>query len=769
MKKRLHNKTTFCQTGAVTGLLFLFLIMIPAPALAQKGSEPATPSVIPRPAKLEVKSGVFTLSPRTTFAVDSKYAESLAVGEELAARLKQATGYAVGPAKSGKGGRGTIVLRTNDKLSRLGEEGYTLSVSKNSATIEAFKPAGLFYGVQTLYQLLPPQIEKPETTTGISWTIPCLKIEDQPRFRWRGVHLDVGRHYYPKEFILKYLDIMAAYKMNTFHWHLTEDQGWRIEIKKYPRLTEVGAWRRETMYDGKPHGGFYTQEEIREVVAHAKSRFITVVPEIEMPGHCQSALAAYPELSCSGGPFKVGTEWGVIHDVYCAGKEETFEFLQNVLTEVFDLFPGEFVHIGGDEVPKTRWQNCIYCQARIKVEELADEKELQSYFIRRIEKFLNANGKRLIGWDEILEGGLAPNATVMSWRGIVGGIEAAKSGHDVVMTPTSHCYFDYYQAQGGEPRTIGGYLPIDKVYSYEPVPSELTPEEARHILGAQANVWTEYQPNSGQVEYMLLPRMLALSEVVWTKKELRSFGDFTRRIVPQYDRLAAMGTEFRLPPPIGLEGKKILTEPPAVSIQPPFPGAEVRYTLDGSDPTPASPLLTAEPIEITTSALLQARTVLAGGRMSRTASTSFSIVDPSLNGLEYAYYEGAWYKIPDFASLTPVRTGQALDITLEPAEARTDNFALLFKGFIQIPSAGEYTFTIQADDGASIKIGDREVVRNDGLFSIWEVSGKVALEAGRQPIEVAYLQKSGGRRLDIYCEGPGTAKQLLPAHWLFRK
>ncbi|MCK5737858.1 family 20 glycosylhydrolase, partial [bacterium] len=361
--------------------------------------------------------------------------------------------------------------------------------------------------------------------------------------------LDVGRHFFPVSFIKKYIDVMALYKLNTFHWHLTEDQGWRIEIKKYPRLTSVGSKRAESQGDGIPHAGYYTQNEVRDVVAYAASRFVTVVPEIEMPGHSKAALAAYPELSCTGGPFDVETRWGVHSDVYCAGSEKTFEFMENVLLEVMDLFPGEVIHIGGDECPKARWEKCPKCQQRIADESLANEHELQSYFITRIEKFVNSHGRNINGWDEILEGGLAPNAAVMSWRGMQGGIEAANAGHNVVMAPTSFCYFDYYQAKSGEPKAIGGYLPLEKVYSFEPVPAEIAPEKEHFIIGAQANLWTEYIPTPEHAEYMLLPRMCALAEVVWSPKELRYWPDFKNRMEIQYQRLTELGLNFRVPTP----------------------------------------------------------------------------------------------------------------------------------------------------------------------------------------------------------------------------
>ncbi|MBM3285556.1 MAG: beta-N-acetylhexosaminidase, partial [Candidatus Aminicenantes bacterium] len=443
-------------------------------------------------------------------------------------------------------------------------------------------------------------------------------------------------------------------------------------------------------------------------------------------------------------------------------------FLEGVLAEVIELFPGEFIHIGGDEVPKLRWQNCVKCQERIKAEGLADEAELQSYFIRRIEKFLNLRGKRLIGWDEILEGGLAPNAAVMSWRGVAGGIEAARSGHDVVMSPTSHCYFDYYQGTYDEPRAIGGFLPVERVYSYEPIPVELSPGEAKHVLGAQANIWTEYMPVFEQVEYMLLPRLLALSEVVWTRKDLRDFRDFSARLISHYDRLAAMGVNFRLPPPESAGGRRISFIPITIELGQPYPGAIVRYTLDGSEPALDSPLYSL-PIEITRSAILKARTFLAGGRASRTLRTFISLLDAEKNGLEFAYYEGSWPGLPDLQGLIPLKKGRVYDLSLEAVEPRERDFALAFQGFIDIPSAGDYTLTLLSDDGAAVRIGDREVVRNAGLFGVREMSGKIALEPGRYPVSVAYFQRSGGRQLDVWMEGPGMEKQPLPPHWLFVK
>ena len=434
-------------------------------------------------------------------------------------------------------------------------ESYRLSVTTEGITLNAADYAGLFYGLQTLSQLMPPDAVTSSDVS--SFDLPVLEIDDAPRFTYRGVHLDVARHFFPPEFIKHYIDLLALYKINRFHWHLTEDQGWRIEIDQYPKLTEVAAFREQTQIghgldefqgDGVRYGGFYTKEEIREIVAYAQARNVMIIPEIEMPGHATAALAAYPELACTEGPFEVAMTWGIFEDIYCP-YEETFEFLENVLLEVIDLFPGDYIHIGGDEAPKTRWEESEYVQDLMVREGFNDVEQVQGYFIRRIEKFLNEQGKRLIGWDEIIEGGLPPNATVMSWRGTIGGIEASRRGHDVVMTPYSHLYLDYYQSadQENEPFAIGGFLPLDTVYSYEPVPSQLRERDKTRIIGAQANVWTEYMKTGEHVEYMLLPRMLALAEVVWSPAEAKNFTSFLKRIEWHLDRFDALGVNYREP------------------------------------------------------------------------------------------------------------------------------------------------------------------------------------------------------------------------------
>ncbi len=502
-------------------------------------------AIIPKPAEYIPKQGIFELNADCNLQIDQNNEDEVRISGFFNDYLQEMYGFKMNINSEGK----KVVLKIISQLN-LGKEGYLMKVSPESIVITASDPNGLFYGIQSLKQLLPLE------TANNSLSVPCVDIKDKPRFAWRGNMLDVGRHFFPVSFIKKYIDILAMYKINTFHWHLTEDQGWRIEIKKYPLLTEISHWRDETMVghynsgqgmDGIGYGGFYTQDQCREIVKYAAERYITVVPEIEMPGHSSAALAAYPNLGCTGGPYKVKGTWGVHKDVYCAGKEETFKFLQDVLDEVMDIFPSEFIHIGGDECPKDAWEKCPDCQKRIKDEGLENEHVLQSWFITRIDKYLSSKGRRLIGWDEILEGGLAPEASVMSWRGIKGGIEAAKQHHDVVMSPTTHMYIDHYQSEDkdNEPLAIGGFLPVEKVYSYEPIPEELSAEEAKYIMGVQSNLWTEYVATTKKAEYMLLPRLQAEAEVAWTSPELKDFSDFEKRLNIDYKRLEKLDINFR--------------------------------------------------------------------------------------------------------------------------------------------------------------------------------------------------------------------------------
>lgn len=514
--------------------------------------------------------------------------------EFLASYVKAQTGIEL-QVQAGEGGKGGIVLQLG--LANDNPEAYQLKVDANQVVISSPSEAGVFYGIQTLRKAV-------DVAEGSNVELPAVEIKDQPRFGYRGMMLDVGRHFFSMDEIKTYIDMMALHNINRFHWHLSEDQGWRIEIKKYPKLTEIGSMRKETVighnsgkYDGKPYGGFYTQEQAKEIVAYAAERYITVIPEIDLPGHMQAALAAYPELGCTGGPYEVWTQWGVSDNVLCAGNDQTIQFIKDVLAEIVEIFPSEYIHVGGDECPKVKWSTCPKCQARIKALGLKSdnkhtkEERLQSYVIHEAEEFLNSKGRKMIGWDETLEGGLAPNATVMSWRGEAGGIEAAKQHHDVVMTPNTYLYFDYYQSKDTEtePMAIGGYLPIERVYSYEPMPKSLSPEEQKYIVGVQANLWTEYIPDFKQVQYMVLPRMAALSESQWCAPEKKNYEAFLQRVSRLVNIYAKNGWNYATHIFDVMLDLKPNTETGTLdAVARTIDNAPIYYTLDSSEPTTAS-------------------------------------------------------------------------------------------------------------------------------------------------------------------------------------
>jgi hexosaminidase len=512
-------------------------------------------AIIPAVKELQHSPGHFTIT-STTEIMAGPLARPVAY--MLADQLRASTGFEIHvraePVEENIPRQ--CILFATKAAPNTSSEGYGLAVSSDGVVVRATDEAGFFYGMQTLLQLLPAAILAKKPVPAQDWYVPCLHIQDQPRFAWRGFMLDVSRHFFTPSEIKQLLDAMALHKLNTFHWHLTDDQGWRIEIKKYARLTSVGAWRKGVGFNLDPksttaygadgrYGGFYTQADVRDLVAYARARHITIVPEIDVPGHSSAALAAYPEFSCSGGPYSTDMSEAVVPGIFCPGKEETFEFLENVLSEVMDLFPGEFVHIGGDEVSKQNWRNCPKCHTRMINEGLSDVSQLQRYFTRRIEKFIESRGKRVIGWSEVQADGLSKSSVIMDWTG--GGPEAVRSGHDVVMVPEEYCYLDLYQLRNRatEPPAAGGYLPLRKVYRFEPFPAGLTIEQQRHVLGAQANLWTEYISSLSHAEYMIFPRLCALAEVVWSPKESRDLEDFSRRLLTDERRLEQLGINYR--------------------------------------------------------------------------------------------------------------------------------------------------------------------------------------------------------------------------------
>lgn len=583
-------------------------------------------NIIPRPQQVNVSNDApFTLSAKTVISLGTNSQNMKRNANMLASYIEQATG--IRPAV-GKSKNGTAIVLTIDKTIA-NAEGYKLDADAKQIRIAGASAAGVFYGIQTLRKSLPLVNGKASKVS-----IPAVHIADAPRFAYRGTHLDVSRHFVTADSVRQFIDMLALHNINRFHWHLTDDQGWRIEIKKYPLLTQIGSKRAQTVighnsgkYDGKPYSGFYTQKQIRDIVKYAADRYITIVPEIDLPGHMQAALAAYPDMGCTGGPYEVWQKWGVSDNVLCAGNNKTLTFIDNVLKEITKLFPSKYIHVGGDECPKTQWQKCPKCQARIKALNLeakdghSAEERLQSYIITHASNYLKSLGRNTIGWDEILEGGLAEGATVMSWRGESGGIAAAKQHHDVVMTPNSYLYFDYYQSldKANEPLAIGGYLPLETVYSYEPMPKELTADEARHIIGVQANIWTEYMPTFKQMQYMALPRLAALSEVQWSQPALKDYNSFTNRLTEfthMYDRLGYNYAKHLYNVAIHVDSDNKWRE---ILIHMTTAGnAEIRYTLDGTEPTANSTLYTGA-IVLQKSAKIRAAAFRDGKRSSVTS------------------------------------------------------------------------------------------------------------------------------------------------------
>lgn len=577
--------------------------------------------IVPYPNHLTTQQGEFVFNNSTKLLLSSNLdAASKKVAQQFANDLRVASSISFPIIEVGeeKLSHSSVAFMYQ---SELGHEAYKLVVTPKHVVIKASDAAGFFYGVQSLKQLLPLSIFTQKSVANEKWVLPCIKINDAPRFQYRGMLLDVGRHFFSVEEIKKYIDILSIHKINTFHWHLTEDQGWRIEIKRYPKLTQIGSIRKKTMigkewntFDTTPYGGYYTQDQIRDIVAYASDRAITIIPEIDLPGHMMGALASYPELGCTGGPYDVSGQWGVRDDVLCVGKDSTFTFIENVLDEVLALFPSNYIHIGGDECPKVRWEQCPACQVKIKELGFKSDKKhkaehyLQSYAISRVEKFLNSRGRQIIGWDEILEGGLAPNATVMSWRGMDGGIEAARQRHDVIMTPNSHVYFDHYQSLDyqQEPLSIGGYSNVERVYSLEPVPSALKGGKRKYVIGVQGNLWTEYIADNAHLEYQLLPRLAALSEVQWTKPENKKWTKFLERMDYATQLYGGMGYNFAKHI-FDIEGQ-YLVNPKRECVEATLKtqgDRPIYYTLDGTGPSENSQLYTA-PIQITKTSTLKA-------------------------------------------------------------------------------------------------------------------------------------------------------------------
>ncbi len=717
-------------------------------------------SIIPEPSLIQLSKGNFNLAPNVALYYND--AEAKKSAELFREFVLIRCGFKLKLINSNKIRSNSISFRHDISAK---EQAYELTVEKDRIKL-AGKSNGLFYGVQTLQQLIPLRKGSNEIH------IPVVSIQDSPRFDYRGLMLDVSRHFFSVPYLKRFLDVMAHFKMNKFHWHLTDDQGWRMEIKRYPKLQTVAAWREPTeMEKNSPYvkdrryGGFYTQSELKEVIAYAAKRHITVIPEIEMPGHSSAALTAYPKLGCTGGPYTVQKQGGVYKDVYCGGKDLTFEFLQNVLSEVIDVFPSEYIHIGGDETPKDNWIKCPHCQSRIKREGLKDEHELQSYFVQRIEKFVNSKGRKIIGWDEILEGGLAPNATVMSWRGESGGIAAARQKHDAIMSPYTFLYFDYYQSNfKSEPPAFPALLPLQTVYGYEPLSESLRDDEHKYIKGVQGNTWTEMIVDEKHVDYMVYPRALAASEIGWSAPSKKDYTKFLQKLSIRLADLDARQVSFRIPEPEDLRDSVTTQEQLELDFKPSVQDAIVYYTLDGTDPSPMSKrcgpfrisLVDNEPV------IIKAMTVLQSGRQSRVYSASYTkkaykAATPTstvTKGLAFKSKFGIVQNAKEINISRPDTSGIASSFSTIPFGERT-KFYVQYEGYLHADEDAVYKFKVKSDDGAVLYLDDEITVDNDGEHGPVEKQGVAPLRKGYHKIRLQYFDSGGGKHLSVSVEKNG--------------
>ncbi|WP_312348720.1 family 20 glycosylhydrolase [Stenotrophomonas acidaminiphila] len=755
--------------SAFRPLLFVIALACPTPSPA---TAPTPPSVVPLPARMEVQPGRYRPGATLRIATqgDPARVDALRV---LAGDILQAAWQR--PLDTAGSRAPADLTLTLDADAGANPDGYTLRVDERGIRLRAAGDAGLFHGLQTLRQLLA------DGGDGIAH----VTIDDAPRFAWRGLHLDVARHLFPMDYIKRQLELMARYKFNVLHWHLTDDQGWRLEIKRYPKLTEVGAWRAQTAlhrrdgritYDGTRYGGFYTQAQAREIVEYARRLHITVVPEIEMPGHTVAVQAAYPELACTPGPFQVRVDWGVDDNVVCPG-EATFTFIENVLDEVMAIFPSEYIHLGGDEAPIVRWQQSPLAQEIIRREGLKDEHALQGWFMRRVERYLQQHGRRMLAWDEMLAGDPAKSTTIMAWRSIGEGIEAARRGHDVVMTPVSYSYFDYCQSRAADEPYCPQYLPLRQVYAFEPVPAQLTPAQAAHVRGGQANLWTEHIRTPQAAEYMLWPRALAMSEVLWSARDRRDWDDFAARLGPQLAALGRMGVNYRVPEVLGLDGDVLtLASTATLALRSPLDDTAIVVTTDGSEPTADSPRyagplaldLAQGPVQVA------ARLLTADGRLGPTMRAGYArtTLQPAAAasdgarrpGLQRDYFEALVQKTDDLPGTRPTRSDTA-DVIDLPDFARQERFGLRYRGVVRVPTDAVYRFSLASDDGARLWLDDTVVIDRDGPQSPGTTHGSRALARGAHGFELRYFQGGGDRVLALQVSVDSGEPVPVPRSW----
>jgi len=753
----------------------LFLVFCSPIAIAQT---PATRlKIIPAPNNIKYTAGEFIFSQKTNIYIKNKQDKVL---EFFTAYLKNQRNYTnkiiqLAP-KNLTGLKNAIIIQVSDE-GELPSEGYKLIVNKDKVVIRG-RGAGLLYGINTFLQLMPVENSN-------SYKIPGIEIVDQPRFGYRGLMLDVSRHFYSVKDVKKIIDLMSFYKLNTFHWHLVDNEGWRIQIDKYPKLTSVGGFRKDNfvsfnrdLMDSTTYGGFYTHDDIKDVVKYATERYITIVPEIEMPAHSMAALRAYPELKVNM-PEK-STNPASYYYLYNP-TEETFKFLEDVLSEVVDLFPGKYIHIGGDEADKIPWQETEFTQNLIRDKNLKDVHGLQSYFIQRIEKFLNSKGKSIIGWDEILEGGLAPNAAVMSWRGLEGGIASARQKHTVIMTPaTNGMYFDYAQSRSPqEPVNIGGYTTLSKTYAYDPVPSILTEDEKKYIIGVQANVWTEFIATPGKLQYMLFPRMLALSEIAWTNTSEKDFNNFKNNAVPAHlYSLDKQGINFRVPEATEVTDTLTTGSRCTIKLFSPIPGSKIYYTINGRTPGDTDFEYTDSLtffIPANEKRELQSVVVTSTGRRSIVTKTIMLNKAPAIAtnvpnaepGLSYKFIAGNFKSVDQLDTAVVVTKGIAPDLSLIKFKEKNNTFGLIYEGFIKVEDTGIYSFSLASDDGSKLYINDELIIDNDLSHAVTEKNGNIPLSSGYHKIKIKYFDAGDAYSLMVFMNLSNMPKTALPVNALF--
>lgn len=772
------NLFMYKKSRLLLGLISVFLTTV----LKAQDADPNM-GIIPAPVSVKKNAGNFVLSRETALLADSIDNKAVLF---LADYLQNKTALRIQPKQfSGQSNNNSLVL-TSVGAESLPADGYRLTITPQNITVVG-RGAGLFYGIQTLIQLIP--LDHPAAIS-----IPCAQIEDFPRFKYRGFMLDVSRHFFSVVYVKKYIDLMAMYKLNNFHWHLSDDQGWRVEIKKYPKLTEIASRRTETLignyhdrqpqqFDNTPYGGFYTQDDIREVVRYAAAKYINIIPEIDMPGHSKAALTAYPEFGCNApDTYTVSGTWSERHNVFCP-TEATFTFLQDVLTEIMALFPGKYIHIGGDEVAKDDWKASTFSQQLIKRLKLKDEKGLQSYFIRRMEEFVNSKGRIVIGWDEILEGGLAPNATVMSWRGEAGGIAAAQQNHDVIMAPSNQAlYLDHTQGTNlnTEPVGIGGNAPIQKTYNYNPVPLQLTPDQQKYIIGVQANLWNEYIATPNKVEYMLLPRFMALSEIAWTPLANKNFTDFMEVRIPAHLAVLEKNNyNYRVPATIGAKDTIMFGSQLTARLKPSVKGAKVYYTIDGYTPDETDLEYTAPlNFNVPPTQYRELQTVVITPAGKRSTATKTVVYNKPFPAVEYlANRPGMLYELfpGEFVSTRQLNlTTAGFDTTQViksfntlPFRKIASAFGVIYNGYINVDQDGIYGFSTISDDGSMLYIDDTPVVDNDGRHSPIEKSGSVPLQKGFHKITIKYIDVRIPGSLRVFMTIPGKPKGELSPESLF--